>query len=252
MPSSSRRGSWQAAPRREYPGRLALAAEGNPLFIEELAAVVAEHPERGVDSLPTTIRSLLAARLDALEPDERAVLLDAAVVGKIFWRGAVERLERRSVGIGELLGALEERGFVRREAVSRIQGDQQYTFKHGLMRAVAYAIVPRAKRRERHAAVAGWLEETTTATGESAATLAFHWREAGDDDRAIAYYVDAADHAGRGWAKERALTLYTDAFKLLPEGDERRREIGAKRAIAFQALYHLPDAASLVHRGDGG
>ena len=235
----------------EYPERLAAAAEGNPLFIEELAAVVAER-SGDVDQLPTTIRSLLAARLDALEPDERAILLDAAVVGKIFWRGVLERIERRSDGLGVLLGALEERGLIRREAVSRIQGDEQYTFKHGLLRQVAYATVPRARRRERHAAVAGWLEEATTATGESAATLAFHWREAADVDRALSYYLAAADYAGRGWAKERAVALYNDAFKLLPDGDERRRDVGRKRALAFQALYHVPDAASLAQRGDGG
>ena len=176
------------------------------------------------------------------------MLLDAAVVGKIFWRGVLDRIGKRGEGISILLGALEERGMIRREAVSRIQGDQQYTFKHGLMRAVAYATVPRARRKERHAAVAFFLEETTTETGESAATLAFHWREAGDAERAVSYYVVAAEHAGRGWAKDRALALYTDAFMLLPEGDERRREIGAKRALAFQTFYHVPDAASLARR----
>jgi class 3 adenylate cyclase len=228
--------------------RLAAAAEGNPLFIEELAAVVAERSAQVVDDLPTTIRSILAARLDALEPDERAVLLDAAVVGKIFWRGAVERLQKRTVGLSELLGPLEERGFIRREAVSRIRGDQQYTFKHGLMRAVAYATVPRAQRRERHAEVARFLEEATTETGESAATLAFHWSEAGDVDRALSLFLTAADHAGRGWAKERAVALYNDAFRLLPEDDDRRRDVARKRAVAFQALYHVPDAASLARR----
>ena len=169
----------------EYAERLAAAAEGNPLFIEELAAVVVERSGGEADELPTTIRSILAARLDALDPDERAILLDAAVVGKIFWRGALERIERRTVGLSVLLGALEERGLIRREAVSRIQGDQQYTFKHGLLRQVAYATVPRALRRERHATVARFLEEATTATGESAATLAFHWREAADVERAV-------------------------------------------------------------------
>jgi class 3 adenylate cyclase len=232
----------------DYAERLAAAAEGNPLFIEELAAVVVERPAGEADELPTTIRSILAARLDALEPDERAILLDAAVVGRIFWRGALERIERRSVGLSLLLGALQERGLIRREAVSRIQGDEQYTFKHGLLRQVAYATVPRALRRERHATVARFLEETTTATGESAATLAFHWREAADVERAVSYFVQAADYAGRGWAKERAVGLYNEAFKLLPEDDERRLDVGRKRAVAFQALYHLPDAASLARR----
>ena len=230
--------------------RLAAMAEGNPLFIEELAAAVAEGAAANLDTLPTTIRSLLEARLDALDPDERSVMLDAAVVGKIFWRGAVDRLGKHGSGLSLLLGSLEERGMIRREAVSRIQGEQQYTFKHGLMHSVAYATVPRARRRERHGSVASFLEESTTETGESAATLAFHWREAGEADRAFSYFVAAADHAGRGWAKARAVDLYNQAFTLVPEDDERRREVNRKRAVAFQAMYHLPDAANLVGRGD--
>ena len=64
----------------------------------------------------------------------------------------------------------------------------------------------------------------------------------------MSYFLQAADYAGRGWAKERAVGLYNEAFKLLPEDDERRLDIGRKRAVAFQALYHLPDAASLARR----
>jgi len=234
----------------DYAAHLAATAEGNPLFIEELAAVVAERGVGDAKALPTTIRSILAARLDALEPDERAVLLDAAVAGKVFWRGLIEQMQHRSTGVPELLGALEARGLIRREAVSRIQGEQQYAFKHGLVRQVAYATVSRARRRERHAAVGRFLEEATTETGVSAATLAYHFHEAEDLDRAVTYYVAAADHAGRGWAKERAVELYNEAFKLLPEGDERRRRVGAKRAVAFQALYHVPDAARLARRAE--
>jgi predicted ATPase len=185
-----------------------------------------------------------------LGPDERSVLLDAAVVGKIFWRGVLERIQRQSVGLSTLLGALEERGLIRREAVSRIQGDEQYTFKHGLLRQVAYSTVPRARRRERHATVARFLEETTTETGESAATLAFHWREAGDNERALPYFLAAAEYAGRGWAKERAVALYNEASALLPEDDVRRRDINRKRAVAFMALYHIPDAAKLAGRAE--
>ena len=147
--------------------RLASVAEGNPLFIEELAAAVVERSATELDTLPTTVRSILAARLDALEPDERSILLDAAVVGKVFWRGLLERLDSRKAGLSASLGALEERGLIRREGVSRIEGDQQYSFRNGLMRNVAYATVPRSRRRERHAEVARFLEETTTETGES-------------------------------------------------------------------------------------
>src|SRR4029079_11417798 len=123
-------------------------------------------------------------------------------------------------GVGERRGGLEARGLIRREAVSRIQGEQQYSFKHGLIRQVAYASVPRARRRERHAEVARFLEEATTETGVSASILAYHWNEAGDVGRALASFTAAADHAGRGWAKERAVELYNEAFKLLPEADD--------------------------------
>jgi predicted ATPase len=114
------------------------------------------------------------------------------------------------------------------------------------MRNVAYATVPRSRRRERHAEVARFLEETTTETGESAATLAFHWRAAGDSERAVPYFVTAADHASQGWAKERAFRLYSEAFALLPEGDERRRDLTRKRAVAYQTLLHVQDAVRLA------
>ena len=66
-------------------------AEGNPLFIEQLAAASQEaSAEPG--GLPTTIRGLVAARLDALPPAERAVLVDAAVQGKVFWEGCLVRV----------------------------------------------------------------------------------------------------------------------------------------------------------------
>ena len=82
----------------DLAARLASVAEGNPLFIEELAAAVVERSTTELDTLPTTVRSILAARLDALEPDERSILLDAAVVGKVFWRGLLERLDSRKRG----------------------------------------------------------------------------------------------------------------------------------------------------------
>ncbi|MHB8643188.1 MAG: AAA family ATPase [Gaiellaceae bacterium] len=229
--------------------RLAASAEGNPLFIEELAAAVTERAAGDFESMPTTIRSILGARLDALGPAERSLLLDAAVVGKVFWRGVLERMHGGG-DVRELLGSLEARALIRREAVSRIRGDQQFAFKHGLIREVAYATVPRARRRERHAMVAEFFEESTTETGESAATLAFHWQKAGESARALPYLLAAAEHAGKGWAKERAVALYTEAFALLPEGDERRRGVAAKRAVAIQALFHVPDAARLAGRDD--
>ena len=223
---------------------VARTAEGNPLFIEELAASLAEHATDETAQLPTSIRAIVAARLDALPAEERGVLIDAAVVGRVFWRGALARITPRD-GLSALLGSLEQRDLVRREAVSRIQGDQQFAFKHVLIRDVAYQILPRAGRRERHAEVARFLEETTGAVGQSEEAIAHHWREAGDADRATDYLVAAGDQAGRGWAKQRAVTLYREALELVSADDPRRRDIMRKLAVALQALYHLPDAQQL-------
>jgi class 3 adenylate cyclase len=223
-------------------------AEGNPLFIEELAASVAERPTSESEELPTSVRAIIAARLDALPPDERSVLLDAAVVGRVFWRGALARIQARD-NVGQVLGSLEQRDLVRREAVSRIEGDQQFVFKHVMIRDVAYQILPRAARRERHAAVAEFLEDATSASGQSFEALARHWSAAGHTELAIARYVAAGDQAGRGWAKERAVWLYRQALELIPDGeDERRREVRARLAVALQAVYHFRDVERPAER----
>jgi len=144
---------------------------------------------------------------------------------------------------------LEGRDLIRREPVSRIQGDQQFSFKHVLIRDVAYATLPRAKRRERHASVARYLEEATAESAQTAEALAHHWAEAGDEERAVHYLLAAADLAGQGWAKDHAVDLYRQALKLVPESDrERRREVLRKQAVAMQMLWHVPDAESLARQ----
>ncbi len=225
--------------------QLAEMGEGNPLFIEELVASLAEQAALTARELPTSIRGIVAARLDALPPVERSTLLDASVMGKIFWSGALARLGAYHERLPELLDSLEGRDLIRREPVSRLQGQQQFRFKHMLIRDVAYATLPRAKRREAHAAVAAFLEETT-AEGESPAALAHHWLEAGERERAVDYFVTAAEQASRGWAKEEAVRLYNEALRLVPEGDDkRRRTIRLRLAVAQQMLFHVPDAERL-------
>jgi class 3 adenylate cyclase len=214
---------------------VAQSGEGNPLFLEELAAAVAE---RSADErLPTSVRSIIAARLDSLPPEERGVLVDASVVGRVFWRGALKEMAPRD-DLAALLGSLEARDLVQREAVSRIKGDQQYAFKHGLIHEVAYGTLPRAGRRSRHAAAARFLEAATSA-GQSHEALGHHWREAGEYERALEHLVSAAELAGRGWAKGRAVELYGEAFELVPEEDaERRRSIRMRQVVLSQALIH--------------
>ncbi len=232
--------------KTEAVSKLAETAGGNPLFIEQLAATVTESSQAG-GSLPTSIRGILAARLDALPAAERALLLDAAVVGKTFWRGALERMADGSDGLSGLLGALEQRDLIVRDTGSMIEGDQQFGFKHVLIRDVAYELLPRADRRARHAHVAEFFEETTAELGEAAATLARHWREAGDPERAFVYFVRAAEQAERGWAKDQAAIIYREALDLVPEDDgERLGDIRRRLGLARAAAVHIPDARDLM------
>ena len=226
--------------------RVAATAEGNPLFIEELAASVTDIPTAAGQPLPTTIRELVSARIDALPANQRRLLLAAAVVGRVFWTGALTRVEGNAAVLSDLLDSLEAHDLIRREASSWIEGEEQFSFKHVLIREVAYATSPRAIRKEGHAAVAEFLEAATSGAGATATALAAHWREAGDDERALEYLLKAADDAGRGWAKDEAADLYRDALELIPQDDvEQRNRVSRLRTLALVAASRVADARSL-------
>jgi class 3 adenylate cyclase len=221
--------------------QVAQAAEGNPLFIEQLAAVMSESGAPA-ETLPGTIRGLVAARLDALPPEEREVILDASIVGRIFWRGALERIARDPDCLGRVLAELERRDLVHRDAVSLLEGDVQWSFKHVLIRDVAYDLQPRARRREGHRHIAEFIEESTPEVGEAGAALARHWRGAGELEHAVQHFVAAAEEAERGWAKGYAVTLYKEALDMTPAEDvERVRFLRRRLAVAQSALFHLDD-----------
>ena len=218
-------------------------AEGNPLFIEQLAASIGEMPP---GTLPTNVREIVAARLDALPPAERALLLDAAVVGKVFWLGALRTMNTGNGDLMHLLEQLERRDLVRRETGSIIEGQPQFAFTHVLIRDVAYDLLPRADRSRRHALVAEFFGSTTGVSGEAIGALARHWRAAGDNIRAVEQLVRAAELAERGWAKDHAAQLYREAFELVPAEDtERRNALRRRLALASSASFHLADVRRL-------
>ena len=229
----------------ERAADLAAIADGNPLFIEQLAAAVAESGDRSAP-LPTTVREIIAARLDALPRRERSVLLDAAVAGRVFWRGSLERMVADPDDLSETLGELERRELIARQKVSAFEGQQQYTFNHVLVRDVAYELFPRAARRDRHREAALFFEEVGSESGEVVSALARHWRDAGEPAKAVDYLVAAAEVAEHGWAKERAAALYREALGLVPETDgDRRRQLTLSIALAETATYHVADARLL-------
>ena len=229
---------------------VAEVAEGNPLFIEQLAAVMSERGGEETGGLPTTIRGLVAARLDALPVDEREVILDASISGRLFWRGALERIARDPACLADALAALERRDLIRRDTVSRIEGDQQWSFKHVLIRDVAYDLQPRGRRRDGHRHVAEFIEASTPEVGEAGAALARHWRAAGELHHAVQHFVAAAEEAERGWAKDYAVTLYKEALDMTPpEEVDRVRFLRKRLAVAQMAMFHLGDVPALGELG---
>jgi class 3 adenylate cyclase len=178
-------GSGCPGPIREL---VAERAEGNPFFVEELIATLAD---RGVFaranggwsfgelplgfSVPDTVHAVLAARIDLLPPAEKAALQTASVIGRVFWSGPVCELAE---GTDPGFGLLQERDFVHRRASSSIEGQGEYAIKHALTREVAYASLLKAKRAPLHAGFAQWLERTGKAEDEHAPLLAHHYAEA--------------------------------------------------------------------------
>jgi len=222
------------AQSRSAVARLVEVAEGNPLFVEELTASLVEGAQRSGE-LPTTVKSAIASRLDALPPDARALLLDASVIGKSFWRGALQAIGA-AYPIDEALEALEARDLVRREPLSRVRGDTEFTFKHMLIRDVAYATLPRGARRERHAAVARYIEEAGPEQAKDLAwLLAHHWREAGEPAKAIDYLLLAAEAARDSWATEETIRLFETALDLATD-EETRARIRLLRGLALVRL----------------
>ena len=209
------------------------AADGNPLFVEELAASLVEStPDAG---LPVTITAAIGARLDALPSDLRDVLLSAAVVGRTFWRGVLEALSSAD-DLDGALDELERRDLVRREVQSRIEGDVEYRFRHALIYDNAYATLPRSERAALHADVARYIEQRVGAdSGPVAWILAYHWRSAGEPARAVPHLLAAAEVAERGWATREVVDLYALAAELADD-DATRAGIRLRRGIALKAL----------------
>jgi serine/threonine protein kinase/tetratricopeptide (TPR) repeat protein len=224
-------------------------AAGNPFYAEELVKALIARAVLVPDAtgklsldramfdpelLPRSIQALLQARIDSVEPVARTVLLAASVVGRTFWKGAVEALlDRDAVGALDLaLEQLDSEGFIFVRATSALPGEMEYQFEHALLREVAYASLLRATRRECHAAVARWLQaRLPERQAELHGTVARHAEGGGDLARAFDGYVRAGEHAARVYANEDALRLLTKATELASTAPEVPRE-GLVRAAA--------------------
>ena len=188
-------------------------AEGNPFFIHEILRMLidggglvrgeqgwqwASHPLE--IRIPDTIHGTLASRLDLLSALEKRVAQDAALIGRVFWSGAV--IDVSGLHEAEVLAALErlqEREVVEERPASSLAGERQFAFTHALIREVAYASLPKAQRSVKHQRFAQWLARAAGADEEFLAVLAHHheqaWRalfETGEPSEGLARQAVAA------------------------------------------------------------
>jgi len=223
---------------RDEVVRVVEVAEGNPLFIEELAAALGEG--RAGDELPVTVRAAIAARIDSLSADARTALLFASVVGRTFWHDVVREVTDID-DVQATLDDLERRDLIRRDPTSRLEGDVEYRFKHALIHDVAYGTLPRATRREGHATIARFIEARTDGAETVAWILAHHWREAGEPEKAVPHLLAAAAIAQQSWATKAVVDLYSLAIDL-EDDDTARAQIRLRRAFALITFNEYPAA----------
>ena len=124
---------------------------------------------------------MLAARVDALDDDERIVLQEASVIGRTFWAAALAR-SQPGLAVADVFRRLERRHLIFARPVSSIDGGgDEYLFHHALVRDAAYAVLPDTHRIEAHVATARWLEQRPSASDELTELIAFHYARRGGD-----------------------------------------------------------------------
>jgi class 3 adenylate cyclase len=213
---------------------------GNPLYAEQYRRVLLERGD--VQELPETVHGIIAARLDAVSEREKRLLQAAAVVGKVFWLGSVEAIDGVSRWEAEeLLYGLERKEFVQRARATSVASETEYSFRHVLIRDVAYGQIPRGERSHMHRRAAAWIESLGR-PDEQGELLAHHYLQAlelaqaaGLDqgelaDAARRALRDAGDRAAALYARRAAEGFYDAALALTSEGDPERAELLYRRA----------------------
>ncbi len=240
----------------ELKTTLVSRAGGNPLYAEEFVRMLAAHRPGTADGqlpVPESVQGIIAARLDALPLEEKAVLQDAAVVGRTLWAGAVAHVGGSPrPAVDEHLRSLERRQFLRRERFSTLEGETEYSFRHLLVRDVAYGRIPRSLRLEKHRLAADWIESLGRVE-DHAETYAHHYARAlelapasGQDTTALRARARVAlrlagDRAAGLKAFAVAAQFYTQALELWPPDDP---EWPTLRFRQGQSLYHAAETGA--------
>jgi class 3 adenylate cyclase/tetratricopeptide (TPR) repeat protein len=231
---------------------IAEAAEGNPLFVEQLVAMLRDGgrldglaassvaDEGSALPIPASIQALLAARLDALPALDRSILQRGSVVGRTFWWGAVSELspEPDRVGVGSSLARLVRSDFLRPDQ-SIFDADEAYRFRHLLVRDAAYSSLSKTDRAELHAGFADWLVTRVGDRAEEyAEILGYHYEQSFEYNRAIL----GTDGDERERVGNAAAAWLADAARRARARADSRS--AAKLASRVLVLRPLPDPGS--------
>ncbi|MEJ2738109.1 MAG: tetratricopeptide repeat protein, partial [Anaerolineae bacterium] len=232
-------------------------AECNPFFVEELIKMLIEEgvirkgetawsvdaDRLGDLQVPPTLTGVLQARLDRLPFDQRQVLQEASVVGRLFWDLAVAYIAAESEGeahseeVTRALDALQGREMVFPGATSAIEGAHEYLFKHALLREVTYEGVLKRVRRVYHGLVADWMmAQAGEREREYTGLLADHLALAGRTEEAAVYLRRAAEQAAAAYANAEAASYYTRALELTPADQAEARY---EMLLAREGLHEL-------------
>ncbi len=250
----------------ELVPELAERSGGNPLFAEEMVNRILEEGSRDAETLPETVHSVLAARLDSLESSERRLLQHASVVGQTFWEGSLNELaSEEGMQLGTTLEGLQEKDLIVPSPGSRLAGEREYAFKHVLIRDVAYSTLPKATRARKHFDVGRFIEERAGERAEGfvalvadqygrAAALATEASLAPEENeavnaRALRFAEAAGDSAAALYSNQEALSHYTRALELpieLPPDVEAR--IGEKKGDVALRLGRIDTAVEIWER----
>lgn len=231
---------------------------GNPYFTEELVLWLVEREviETGPDaqgpwqvrqepsprlSVPGTVQGVLRARLERLSRAEQATLQGAAVVGRVFWDGALAYVGQKEVP-AEQWERLQRRDLVLWQPASQLPGEE-YHFKHALLHDIVYERTPKQLRRLFHRRAAEWLVQVAAErAAEWAAVIATHYERAEEAVAAAEWYGQAGKQTQATYAPGAATDYYQKALALLPPEAEhaaRRVELyeGLGRVLRWQARY---------------
>jgi class 3 adenylate cyclase/tetratricopeptide (TPR) repeat protein len=239
-------------------------AGGSPLYAEQLAAVLHDNllPIGGgaLDEtrIPASVQALIAARIDALPPEPKRVLMEASVVGKTFWAGAISSLGEHE-DLDGTLGELVRREFCRPVHPSTMASDLEFGFWHALVRDVAYAELTRAERARMHTATALWITDRTGGTfGEDAEIVVHHLSAAlelapaapeldtTELTESLAAALIAAGEAAIRTDVPRAMGFLERALDVLPNDDSRRFVALRLLGISNSAAGDYPRAAKAL------